>query len=272
MRQISLYEWLRVARRGGLLIVLIGFCFVLLLLLRLFEKPMFGVVRPVTPRITQFVCRSSLHILGLGFRENGTARHDSAALLSNHISWMDILSLNAGNQIYFVSKREVSKWFGIGWLARATGTIFIERHPQKSLEHAKVLEARLRAGHTLLFFPEGTSTDGLRILPFKTTLFEPFFSSDLRTDIHIQPVTLFYHAPAGASLDFYGWWGTAGFGGHLLKILAVHPQGSVDVTYLKPVRVSDFADRKVLARHLEDEIRGEHQRYVNTLHMNYTPK
>ena len=60
---------------------------------------------------------------------------------------------------------------GIGWLARATGTVFIERVARKAAEQRDVFRTRLLAGHKLLFFPEGTSSDGLRVLPFKTSLF-----------------------------------------------------------------------------------------------------
>ena len=67
------------------------------------------------------------------------------------------------------------------------------------------VEARIRAGHHLLFFPEGTSTDGTRVLPFKTTLFQAFYADGLDKVMQIQPVTVIYRAPRGRSPRFYGW-------------------------------------------------------------------
>ena len=123
-----------------------------------------------------------------------------------------------------------------------------------------LFEDRLQHGHRLLFFPEGTSTDGIRVLPFKPTLFAPFFSDRLVHDMHIQPVTVIYHPPEGADPRFYGWWGDMGFGEHLLKVLAQKRQGKVELVYHPPVRVDDFPNRKSLASHLETQVRSAHSR------------
>lgn len=239
--------WLRVLVRGLVLGMLVFGCLILLLLVRLFERPLCGLRRPVTPFITQFVCRNALRILGIKFRTSGTLMQQRGAVVANHSSWLDIFSLNARKRIYFVSKSEVASWPGIGWLARATGTVFIERNPKRAREQTQLFEQRLLAGHKLLFFPEGTSTDGLRVLPFKTALFQSFFSDQLRDQMYIQPVTVMYHAPEGEAARFYGWWGDMDFGGHLLKTLATRRQGAVEVIYHTPLRVADFADRKTLA-------------------------
>ncbi|MDG2405414.1 MAG: 1-acyl-sn-glycerol-3-phosphate acyltransferase, partial [Paracoccaceae bacterium] len=190
-----------------------------LLFFRSVERPIFGLRRPVTPYITQGVCRVAFGILGIAFKTSGAAMQHPGAAVANHVSWLDIFALNASKRIYFVSKSEVAGWPAIGWLARATGTVFIRRSPKHAKHQKAVFEARLLAGHRLLFFPEGTSTDGLRILPFKSTLFAAFFSESLRRDMYIQPVTVLYHAPPGQVADFYGWWGDSPFGRHLLKTL-----------------------------------------------------
>lgn len=254
--RISPLGWLRVVLRGLTLGTLVFGCLGLLLLVRLFERPVFGLARPVTPHITQFVCRNAFRILGMGFSTEGQLMTGRGAVVSNHASWLDIFSLNARKRIYFVSKSEVASWPGIGWLARATGTVFIERNPKKAREQTALFEARLMAGHKLLFFPEGTSTDGLRVLPFKTTLFAAFFSDHLRDHMHIQPVSLCYHAPKGQELRFYGWWGDMEFAPHLLKSLAAPRHGRVHLIYHPPVRVKDFKDRKALAAHVEAKVRA----------------
>ncbi|MCY4305150.1 MAG: lysophospholipid acyltransferase family protein [Aestuariivita sp.] len=256
--RLSIFGWLRVARRGFFLILLVVVCFILLLTIRLIERPIFGLNRPITPWITQFVCRNAFRILGISFRVHGELMCERGAVVANHSSWLDIFALNARNRIYFVSKSEVASWFGIGWLARATGTVFIDRDPQKARQQKALFEMRLAANHKLLFFPEGTSTDGLRVLPFKTTLFAAFFSNNVQSDLFIQPTVINYFAPNGASAHFYGWWSTMGFGEHLLKTLAQKKQGSIEVTYLPPIRVADYSDRKALAKVLENMVRDTH--------------
>lgn len=255
---IGAMGWVRVVLRGVLLATLVFGCLALLLVVRLIERPLFGLHRPVTPYITQFVCRGAFVILRMGFSTHGSLMSERGAVVANHTSWLDIFALNARKRIYFVSKSEVANWPGIGWLARATGTVFIERNPRRAREQTALFEARLMAGHKLLFFPEGTSTDGLRVLPFKTTLFAAFFSDHLRDHMHIQPVALVFRAPKGQPARFYGWWGEMEFGPHLLKTLAAPRQGAVEVHYLSPVRVADFTSRKELAAHLEAAIRTAH--------------
>ena len=250
--------WVRAVLRGIVLALLVFGGLVLLLLLRLIEKPLHGVHRPWTPFITQFVCRTAFRILGIRYQSHGERMKEPGAVVANHSSWLDIFALNAEKRVYFVSKDEVASWPGIGWLAKATGTVFIRRDARQAAEQKRVFEERLTAGHKLLFFPEGTSTDGLRVLPFKPTLFAAFFAENLRDLLWVQPVTVVYHAPRGEEPRFYGWWGDMDFGAHLLKTLGASPQGRVEVWWHDPVKVSDFADRKVLARHCEAAVRAAH--------------
>ena len=256
--RLGLDGWLLVILRGLPLAILVFGGLIILLALRLIERPLYGIRRPVTPFITQFVCRNAFRILGMGYRTSGELMREQGAVVANHTSWLDIFALNARKRVYFVSKAEVAKWPGIGWLARATGTVFIERDRKKAREQTKVFETRLKAGHKLLFFPEGTSTDGLRVLPFKTTLFEAFFTKELREFMYVQPVTVVFHAPDGRPARFYGWWGDMDFGPHLLKTLGARKQGSVELIYHAPAKVSDFENRKALAAHCEEAVRHAH--------------
>jgi 1-acyl-sn-glycerol-3-phosphate acyltransferase len=178
------------------------------------------------------------------------------AIVANHSSWMDIFALNAAQPLYFVAKSEVEHWAAIGWLARATGTVFIARKGSEAKAQQAVFEQRLRAGHRLAFFPEGTSTDGLRLLPFKSTLFAAFYSHGLDHIMHIQPVSLRYHAPAGQEARFYGWWGDMVFASHLLQVLAVRRPGRVEVTFHDPISVDAHVDRKELAAACQNIIRS----------------
>lgn len=253
---IGLAGWIRVILRAIPLVLLVFGGLSVLLAVRLIERPLSGSGRPVTPYITQFVCRASFVILGITYRTAGAPLRGSGAVVANHSSWLDIFALNARKRIYFVSKSEVAAWPGIGWLARATGTVFIKRDRAEVAGQVMLFRDRLKAGHKLLFFPEGTSTDGLRVLPFKPALFAAFFDPQLRDTLHIQAVTVNYTAPKGADPRFYGWWGKMDFAPHLLSTLAARRQGVVHVTYHPPVRVADFKDRKALAKAMEDTVRS----------------
>ena len=246
-RALGPRDWLRVVARGLPSLLLLLIAFPSLLLLRLPERAIWGMNRPLTPWITQTVCILICRFLGLQRHVTGQPMPQRGAFVANHTSWLDILALNASKRMYFVAKSEVHAWPGIGWLARGTGTVFIERNRLRAKAQQALFEERLQAGHKLLFFPEGTSTDGLRVLPFKTTLFQAFFSDALRDALHIQPISLRYHAPKGEDAAYYGWWGDMDFGSNLIKILATQGQGRVEITYHEALMVADFADRKALA-------------------------
>ena len=250
--------WLLMLLRGMTLatVVLVGL--VILLAIRLIERPLYGQGRPVTPHITQIVCKIAFWVMGLRRAVIGTPMRHRGAVVANHTSWLDIFSLNAAQRIYFVSKSEVASWPGIGWLAKATGTLFIERNPKHARKQTEVFQQRLLDNHRLLFFPEGTSTDGLQVLPFKTTLFQSFFAPELRDLIWVQPVTVIYTAPDGTDPRFYGWWGDMSFGGHLLRTLASLRQGQVTTIYHTPLAVADFENRKALAQACEAQVRAAH--------------
>lgn len=250
--------WLRVLWRGTLLGALTYGGLVVLLLIRLVEWPLCGQARPVTPHITKAVCRGALRILRLPLTLHGRPMARTGAIVANHSSWLDIFVLNAAQTVYFVAKAEVADWPGIGWLARATGTVFIARKGTEAKKQQQIFEARLHAGHRLLFFPEGTSTDAIRVLPFKSTLFQAFFAPALVRTMHIQPVTVIYHAPEGEDPRHYGWWGDMDFASHLLQTLATCPQGRVEVIFHPEVPVDAFDDRKALAQHCERVIRTSH--------------
>ncbi len=254
--KVGFAGWVRFILKALPLAILVFGCLALLLLVRLVERPIYGQRRPFTPYITQFVCRNALRIIGLKFSVEGKPLNGAGAVVANHSSWLDIFVLNASKRIYFVSKAEVASWPGIGWLARATGTVFIKRDPREAEAQVKMFRERLSLGHRLLFFPEGTSTDGRRVLPFKPTLFAAFLTPELKENLKIQPVSVVYRHAEGADVRQYGWWGDMDFGTHLVQTLSAAKQGSVTVVYHEPMRVADYDNRKVLAREAEAAVRG----------------
>ncbi|TRD21931.1 1-acyl-sn-glycerol-3-phosphate acyltransferase [Palleronia caenipelagi] len=226
------------------------------MLVRLIERPICGHHRPVTPWITVTVCRGALRIIGLKHQVSGPQMQGEGAMVANHVSWLDIFVLNSVEPLYFVSKAEVAGWPGIGLLAKATGTLFIRRDRREAKRQQAELEERLHARHRLLFFPEGTSTDGIRVLPFKTTLFAAFMTDELRDEMQVQPISVLYHPPDGGDSRFYGWWGEMEFGENLIKILSAPRHGRVEVRRHDPIAVATHPNRKALARLAEETVRG----------------
>ena len=247
---------LRLAFRLPALAVVVALGLVVHLALRVIERPLFGLRRPVTPFVTQAVCRLALLILGLSLSARGRPMRGRGAMVANHTGWIDIFVLNAVQRLYFVSKSEVATWPGIGWLARATGTVFINRRARDARLQKEIFEARLRAGHHLCFFPEGTSTDGLRVIAFKSTLFEAFFTHGLNEILAIQPVSCAYLAPKARGESFYGWFGEMNFFEHLVQVAAAPRGGRVVVVFHDPIPVADCRDRKELARRCEGAVRA----------------
>lgn len=246
----------RAVLRGVPIAVLMVFGLIALGLCRLIERPFFGARRPLSARVVKGVCRVSIWIMGITYEVKGAPMTQPGAVVANHSSWLDIFALNASDMVFFISKAEVASWPGIGAIARAAGTMFIKRDRREAAAHTAALRDRLLLGHRLLFFPEGTSTDGRRVLPFKATLFAAFFDPALRDKIWVQPVSVVYQAPEGANPRLYGWWGDMEFGPHLLHTLAARRQGRITVIRHAPLRVADFESRRALAQTSEAQVRA----------------
>lgn len=169
------------------------------------------------------------------------------ALVANHCSWVDILTLRACRLIYFVSKSDVAEWPGVGFITRVTGTVFIERRRTEAKRQEAVLLERIAADQVLAFFPEGTSTDGLRVLPFKSSLFSAFFHDGHAEPLLVQPVSIRYRPGPGLPPELYGWWGTMGFEAHIWQVACRSRRGLAEVIFHPPVHPADFPDRKAMA-------------------------
>lgn len=254
-RPSGIAGWWRVIRRGvpAVLILLLGV--IVILPLRGVERLVHGPRRPWTGPHVQLVCRLVLRAIGLGWRCEGVRMTGPGAVVANHSSWLDILTMNAALPVFFVSKAEVRSWPGINILTAVTNTHFVVRDPRFAREQAQEFSERLRAGHRLLFFPEGTSTDGRRVVIFKPTLFQAFLDPELPDGLAIQPMSVIYHAPPGADPRFYGWWADMPLADHLLTVLSAPRQGRVEVLLHPPVAVAGET-RKTLAARTEAAVRA----------------
>ena len=251
----GLLGWVLIALRGTGIVTVLLLGVLLIIPIRFAERLFTGPRRPVTGPWVQGVCRICLWIMGLRWRREGVPMRGPGAVVANHSSWLDIFVLNAAMPVFFVSKSEVASWPGINILTRVTDTHFVARDPKLARAQAEEFAARTRAGHRLLVFPEGTSTDGQRVLPFKPTLFQGFLDPALPEGLAIQPMSAHYHAPENRDPRFYGWWGDMDLGPHLLAVLAQYPQGSVTVRLHEPIPVAGES-RKTLSAAAESVIRA----------------
>lgn len=231
------------------------------------------------------VCR----LIGIRLRIDGeVAPARPVLLVANHTSWLDIPVLSAVAPVAFVAKKEVGRWPFVSSLARLQRTVFVDR--QRRTEAGRTageIAERLAAGDTLVLFAEGTSSDGNRVLPFKTSLFaaakpparqpgdggaDPASQpvrDDATTSPLVQTVTLCYTHLHGVPLTradrhLTGWYGDMDMGPHAWSLLAAGPLDA-RIVIGSPVPLADFADRKALARHSESEIRSELIRILRAL-------
>jgi 1-acyl-sn-glycerol-3-phosphate acyltransferase len=239
--------WLRAAVAGLTLLA----CFVIFLPLRgldIVAERLAG--RPVTalgPAMVRLWAALALPMLGLRFIRHGTPMPGGGAFVANHSSWIDIVALQRAAAPFLVSKAEVRSWPGIGLIGAAIGTMFIDRRPARAKQQEIELLARLRRGDRMALFPEGTSSDGQRILPFKSSLFGVFLAPGLDA-VALQPVTIRYRPRPDLPAAFYGWWGEMDFATHLRDVLARSAGGIVELTFHPPLPLAAAADRKALAR------------------------
>jgi 1-acyl-sn-glycerol-3-phosphate acyltransferase len=165
-------------------------------------------------------------------------------LVSNHLSYFDILVLSAVTPAVFVSKAEVRRWPLFGWLAARAGTVFIERERRAHVGAVnREIESALNAGALVVIFPEGTSTNGEEVLPFRSPLLEPV----IHTAREITVSHLRYELADGDARAEVCYWGDHVFFPHLLHLLG-KKQVRATVRFEKFSRAT--RDRKELAKQL----------------------
>lgn len=136
-----------------------------------------------------------LAVLGIGVSVSGTAPQGAALLVSNHVSWLDILVMNAVHPTRFVSKSDVRRWPLLGWMVACGGTLFIERErPRDALRVVHLIAQALTSGDQVSVFPEGTTTDGHGVLPLHANLLQ----AAIATATPIQPLALRYRDESDA--------------------------------------------------------------------------
>jgi 1-acyl-sn-glycerol-3-phosphate acyltransferase len=137
-----------------------------------------------------------LRILKVDARVHGelASAAGNVLVVANHISWLDIFVLNAHHPVRFVAKAEIAKWPVVSRMIRGAGTVFIERERRRDTHRVtRMMATVLASGDVVAIFPEGTTTYGDDVLPFKSSLLQPI----VEADGHVQPVAIRYRTPDG---------------------------------------------------------------------------
>ncbi len=189
-------------------------------------------------------CRAVLDILDIRMTVQGQTppgRMRSVLFVANHISWMDILLLNACQRVRFVAKEEVRSWPLIGWIAFRTGTLFLKRTSTHQLARVmKSTAASLRRGDCIAIFPEGTTTDGSSVHAFHSGLFE----SAIEAKALVWPISISYRRLDGALDADIAFLGSESLVSSILNVLS-RPTTHARLSFSSPVD-SSAGDRRQL--------------------------
>lgn len=172
-------------------------------------------------------------------------------VVSNHVSYLDIVALSSIGGFAFVSKKEVASWPLFGTYARCGGTIFVDRERRGAVGAVtEEMRSHLDAGVPVVLFPEGTSTDGSEVLPFRSSLLEPI----VQLNCPVTPCGLRYMLPGDGDVGKeVAYWGDMTLGPHLLNLM--RKRGIIlEVTFGKSRLPA--ANRKLLALDLHREVRA----------------
>jgi len=206
-------------------------------------------------------------ILGIEVVESGEMSLVRPTLyVSNHVSYIDIFILGR-LPAYFIAKSEVANWPVFGKLAEFQNTLFIERKAGKTGEHLATLKDHLAKGNSLTLFPEGTSTEGVHVEPFKSSFIESANSDEGQPRVAIQPITVAYTHHNGEKInnqearDHYAWYATMPFLSHFLGLMPLK-KVRAKIHYHPVCYYDEFETRRLCTDHCRDVIAEQLEKFV----------
>ena len=213
-------------------------------------------------------------VAGLRIKVTGCVHRIGPTLyVCNHSSYTDIPVLGVVLNARFVAKRDVATWPGIGFLARLGGTIFVARRRMRSRGETYAITHALGQGGRLILFPEGTSNDGNRVLPFKSAFFAPAEAPINGQWVTVQPVAITYTQMDGLPINrlsrpSVAWYGHMDLMPHLWAFLQLG-RVTVHVDVMPPVSKTSHQSRKALAKHCHQLINciSAHRRSEGSSHV-----
>jgi 1-acyl-sn-glycerol-3-phosphate acyltransferase len=229
--------------RISLLAAVTAPCYLLLLLDLALLLPLPRLRRRGRNAIYHFWSRACVRILGGRLRIEGTPPEAPFFLVSNHLSYVDVVVLASCLDGFFVAKAEIRHWPLFGLLSRTVGTLFIDRELRRDVVRVnRLIEKVLDSGYGVILFPEGTSTQGWEVAPFRSALLD----YPARRGMPVHVAALCYRTSADEIPAHLGlsWWGDTQFLPHAKQLLGIR---SFEATLRFSPRTVASADRKELA-------------------------
>ena len=225
------------------------------------QVALLGLNRRSSFLLPRFYHRATCRILGISVETRGeiSAKHPTL-FVSNHGSYLDIPILGSLIAGAFVAKSEVAGWPMFGWLSKMQRTVYVDRRRNTAHRQRDDLQRRLDLGDNLVLFPEGTSNDGNRVLPFRSALLSVAEREVGGEPLTVQPVSVAYVGfgalPMGhRNRPYLAWYGDMTLGAHLWSF-ARQQRVRVVVEFHPTVTIADFGSRKALAQHCYDKVSG----------------
>lgn len=211
-------------------------------------------------RIMRTWGRAILRFMGARLMVEGPVPRAPFCLVANHLGYMDIFMMAATVQARLVSRADLAHWPAIGWLARHFGTLFLDRKRIRDLPYiAAQMKAVLAEGDGVVFFPEGTSSSGQGVLPFRS----PLMNVPVELNMPVHAAAIAYHRPGGDATMEVCWWGDMTFADHLYNLLGL-PGFEARIVF--GPEVLQNSDRKALANEAEQMTRSLYDRASRNFH------
>ncbi len=196
---------------------------------------------------------------------------EQTIFVSNHMSYLDIMVLGTALRASFVAKKDVASWPVFGFLSRLQQTAFISRSHVDARKEKYALDTMITDGKSLIIFPEGTSTDGREVIPFKSSLFSIALRKK-QNNIKIQPITLVIHKVDKHEVitqddyDLYAWHinMTTPLSEHLWHF-ARSKGAEIHIHFHTPVDSNGYSDRKILAKVCHEAVSNGLTNYKNPI-------
>ncbi|MHA7838961.1 MAG: lysophospholipid acyltransferase family protein [bacterium] len=205
----------------------------------------------IADRVVTLWARGTQRLLGMRIRIDGEIPEEPVAIVANHLGYIDIVALWSVVPGVFVARADVADWPLIGQAGRLIGTIFVDRTRKRDLLRViPEMQRPLSTGRNVIFFPEGTSSPGREILPFKSSLFEPA----VRCGVPVVTASLQLETapPAAPAARSVCWWGSMTFAPHVFELLQLR-SFDARIHFSSPIRPEE--DRKALSRAAAESIR-----------------
>ena len=210
-------------------------------------------------RVPMIFYRMILSLLGIRLKIFGTPSTASPVLfVANHTSYLDIIILGAVLPASFIAKSEVAGWPLFGFLAKLQNTIFIERRSTRAADQRTQMQSHFTGGRNIVLFPEGTSSDGLSVLPFKSSLFGIAEETTDTGAITVQPISLTCTKLDGFPLlreerPLYAWYGDMTLPPHLWNVFK-RGRFTVEVTFHPVLPPGATTNRKLVAAACQEQV------------------